>query len=147
MTGSTVLTADLTEEFYSELDTLVDAKAKIRMDEGSETLLRYMGLRDVPIEKLIARDAYDPPDFGKLGTALRKTVLMDMIPNKGALRDMAPLLSGVLPKLIEAKDNDVTEKMKKEVMKRVSAKMAAMIVQRQSVHFRYFSSTGKLRKV
>jgi hypothetical protein len=39
------------------------------------------------------------------------------------------------------------EKMKKEVMKRVSAKMAAMIVQRQSVHFRYFSSTGKLRKV
>jgi len=39
------------------------------------------------------------------------------------------------------------EKMKKEVTKRVSAKMAAMMVQRQSVHFRYFSSTGKLRKV
>jgi hypothetical protein len=38
-------------------------------------------------------------------------------------------------------------KMKKERMKRVRAKRAAMMVQQQSVHFRSFSSTGKLRNV
>jgi ClpP class serine protease len=38
-------------------------------------------------------------------------------------------------------------KMKKERTKSVSAKVPARMVQRQSVHLRSFSSTGKLRNV
>lgn len=37
--------------------------------------------------------------------------------------------------------------MKKDITNSVSAKLPAKIVHRQSVHFRYRSSTGKLRKI
>jgi len=116
MSTGQVYSQDITEQYFLELDSLVDAKDKVRMDESSEQLLRYMGFTDKPMDDLGANNVYDPPSFDKVPAELKLTTLRDMIPaDKGNLKEMYPLLSGIIPKLVDCKENDVTRKMKREL--------------------------------
>jgi len=120
--ASKLVSTRMSAEFFRAIETLANKKDESATEQDTPLgAMVEMGLvdqimdnrkRQPPSSSLRRSKSREPPPFSFLSNELKINIVKEMIPFN--MQEMVPLLSGIVPG-IEAEDNDVTAKMKKEL--------------------------------